>query len=80
MYVANGDGTRPIHNRVYFPMPVSPGNSWTAWWMQGEVAYDKDGSHVLSVTSAGPDGPGGVLAGWGIFFLPDGEFSLQILN
>lgn len=80
MYVENGDGTRPTHLMAYFPDPVEPGDRWTVWWNQGEYAYDKDGSHVLSATQAGPNGPSGILAGHGIFFLEDGSFEVDVYN
>ena len=80
MYVEEGSGVIPTHMRANFPEPVDPGDSWTAWWNQGEYAYDKEGhlSHVQSGAHAGQYGHSGILAGHSVFFLTNGTIEFDV--
>ncbi len=70
MYVEEGSGEYPTTRSADFPEPVDPGDSYTAWWNQGEYAYQKNATfyYVDSVASAGPWGQGGATAGHAIYF------------
>ena len=80
MYVEQGDGTIPTRRSANFPNPVSQGESWTVWWDQGSYTYDKDGEWVHDFAGAGPYGGGGVVAGWDVYFLPNGNIDDYVSN
>ena len=80
MYVGQGDGTVPTRRSADFPNPVSLGESWTVWWNQASYTYEKYGNWVHDFAGAGPYGGEGVVAGWDVYFLPNGNIDDYVSN
>ena len=80
MEVVQGDGSVPLSVKTYFIPPVSYPDSWTAWWYQGEMTFNKYGQGVTSYTAAGPYSIDSVKAGWDVIFHANGEITASSLN